>query len=311
MLVVSFAYIAGNKLLEKKDIYYIDYQNVSVIGLQEGSTVKYYGISIGQVEEITIDPEDIRKVTVKISIKEGTPIKEDMVATLVSIGITGLKQIELTGGSNEADFLEPGSNIEPGVSYMDDITGKAEQIAEKFELFLNNLNVITAPENQEKIRKILSHAEAFMEENREPVHNTFTTLDTTVKELRTFIRTTQNSLTRIEENIVKLDTIMDNALLFSENLASTDIRDVSGEVINTLNKINNTLETADIQKISDEAVNTLMNFNQTITRIDLMVLKSRQDLINSLESLQKATEYLNQFSRQISDDPSILLRSRR
>jgi phospholipid/cholesterol/gamma-HCH transport system substrate-binding protein len=311
LLVLSFAYIAGNKLMEKKDIYYIEYQNVSVIGLQVGSSVKYYGINIGQVDDIIIDKDDINKVTVQISVKEGTPVKEDMIATLVSIGITGLKQIELTGGSNEADFLEPGSKIEPGVSYLDDITGKAEQIAEKFELLLNNLNAITAPENQKKFHSILTHAEAFMEENREPVHNTFTSLDTAVQELRNFIRTTQSNIYRIEENITKLDTIMDNAQLFSENLATADVREVSGEIINTLNNINTTLETADIRNISEEAVNALTNFNQTITRIDLMVLKSRQDLINSMESLKQATEHLNQFSRQISDNPSSLLRTTR
>ena len=104
---------------------------------------------------------------------------------------------------------------------------------------------------------------------------------------------------------------MNNTLLFSEELASADVRGVSGEVINTLNKIDSTLEKADIRRISEEAVNALANFNQTITRIDLMVLKSREDLIQSIETLKQAADYLNQFSRELSDDPSILLRSRR
>jgi hypothetical protein len=125
------------------------------------------------------------------------------------------------------------------------------------------------------------------------------------------VKTTQGSILRFEQSLVKLDTIMNNTLIFSEELASADVRGVRGEVINTLNKIDSTLVEADIQRISEEAVNALMSFNQTITRIDLMVIKSREDLIQSLETLKQAADYLNQFSREISDDPSILLRSKR
>ncbi|MDK2977187.1 MAG: phospholipid/cholesterol/gamma-HCH transport system substrate-binding protein [Candidatus Marinimicrobia bacterium] len=318
LLIVSFVIIAGRQLMEKRDIYYIQYKNVSVIGLQEGSAVKYYGINIGQVDQITINKDDINQVTVQISVKEGTPIKEDMVATLVSIGITGLKQIELTGGSNESDFLPPGSNIQPGSSALEDITGKAEKIAEKFELLLNNLNAITDITNQQKVDTILTLVHMYLEENREPVTRMITSLDTASLEMRALmanvhnlVKTTQGSILRFEQSLVKLDTIMNNTLIFSEELASADVRGVRGEVINTLNKIDSTLVEADIQRISEEAVNALMSFNQTITRIDLMVIKSREDLIQSLETLKQAADYLNQFSREISDDPSILLRSKR
>jgi phospholipid/cholesterol/gamma-HCH transport system substrate-binding protein len=302
LLIVSFVIIAGNKLMQKRDIYYITYSDVSVIGLQTGSAVKFYGINIGQVDDITIEKDDINKITVKISVKEGTPIKEDMVATLVSIGITGLKQIELTGGTNEADFFVPGDTITAGISYFDDITGKAEQIAEKFELLLNNLISITAYDNQLKVKNILYQAENLLEENRQPLLNTFTNIDSATLSLAELVNSTRLSLG-------KLDTIMANAIIFSENLASADIQSLSNDVSNTLNNINQTLAGADLARISEEAVAALNNFNNTITRVDLMVLRSRQDIISSLESLRQATEFLNQFSRQISDDPSILLRS--
>ena len=208
LLIVSFVIIAGKQLMEKRDIYYIQYKNVSVIGLQEGSAVKYYGINIGQVDQITINKDDINQVTVRISVKEGTPIKEDMIATLVSIGITGLKQIELTGGSNESDFLPPGSNIKPGSSALEDITGKAEKIAEKFELLLNNLNAITDISNQEKVDTILSLVHTYLEENREPVRRMIISLDTATHDVRTLITdvrglvgTTQNSIQRLNRTL--------------------------------------------------------------------------------------------------------------
>jgi len=302
ILIVSFVIVAGNQFMQKRDVYFINYRDVSVIGLQTGSSVKFYGITIGQVDDITIDKDDISQVRVQISVKEDTPIKEDMVATLVSIGITGLKQIELTGGSNEAEFLEPGSTITAGISYFDDITGKAEEIAEKFEILLNNLIAITAYDNQLKVKNILFQAENLLEENRQPLLNTFSNIDSATLSLAELVSSTRTSLE-------KLDTIMGNAILFSENLASADITSLTDDVSSTLNRINETLAGADLARISEEAVAALENFNNTITRVDLMVLRSRQDIISSMESLKQATEFLNQFSRQISDDPSILLRS--
>jgi phospholipid/cholesterol/gamma-HCH transport system substrate-binding protein len=302
LLIVSFVIIAGNQLMQKRDVYYINYRDVSVIGLQTGSSVKFYGITIGQVDDITIDKDDINQVRVQISVKEGTPIKEDMVATLVSIGITGLKQIELTGGSNESEFLEPGSTINAGISYLDDITGKAEEIAEKFEILLNNLITFTAYDNQLKAKNILYQAENLLEENRQPLLNTFSHIDSATLSLAALVTSTRASLE-------KLDTIIGNAVIFSENLASTDIKSLADGVTNTLNQINEKLSGADLARISDEAITAITNLNNTITRVDLMVLRSRQDVISSLESIKQAADFLNQFSRQISDDPSILLRS--
>ena len=74
LLIGFFIIVAGNKLMERKDTYYIHYRDVSVNGLQIGSSVKYSGINIGGVDDISIDKEDIRNVIVKIGIKQGTPI---------------------------------------------------------------------------------------------------------------------------------------------------------------------------------------------------------------------------------------------
>ena len=133
LLIVFLVVVAGNKLLEKRDEYYIHYEDTSVIGLQVGGQVKYHGISVGRVDDIRIDKEDVKMVIVTISVKEGTPLKEDILATLAPVGITGLKQIELSGGTNEAKLLKPKSNILPGKSVLDSITGKAEIIAEKLK----------------------------------------------------------------------------------------------------------------------------------------------------------------------------------
>ena len=49
---------------------------------------------------------------VPLSLQAGTPVTEDTVATLQMQGITGLKYIELQGGTNEARRLSPGDKVQ-------------------------------------------------------------------------------------------------------------------------------------------------------------------------------------------------------
>jgi len=335
LLIVTLVVIAGNRLMEKRDLYYITYRNLSVIGLQSGSSVKYYGINIGQVDEISIDPEDINNVTVKISVKKGTPIKEDVLATLVSVGITGIKQVELTGGTNDAALLAPGANIQPGTSQMEDITGKAELIAEKFELLLNNIIAVTSEDNRIKVGNILTSTQELVAENRDVLHASLGNMNTLLAENRKGLKATLKSFNALiaenrtmlnevlnstnqliaesrvplqrafsqldsaslsmasfmrsaQQSLTRLDTVLANASQFSDQLAAADIADISKDITKTLKTV-----------------------NDTFTHVDLTILKSRQDLIKSIESLKLSTEYLSEFSRKINDDPSLLLRSKR
>ena len=74
----------------------------------------------------------------------GTPIKQDTQADIVTQGITGLKAIEIRGGTNQAEFLKSGDYISAGRSTAEEITGKANIIAEKAEKVINNLQIFTA-----------------------------------------------------------------------------------------------------------------------------------------------------------------------
>ncbi|MCB0316686.1 MAG: MCE family protein, partial [Calditrichaeota bacterium] len=55
-------------------------------GLEVGSPVKYLGIKVGTIKNISIAPEDVSRIIVKVALKPGTPVKEDARADIVSIG---------------------------------------------------------------------------------------------------------------------------------------------------------------------------------------------------------------------------------
>ncbi|MCD4828007.1 MAG: MlaD family protein [Candidatus Cloacimonetes bacterium] len=278
LLLALGGLVAGNRLMQKKDTYYIAYEDVSINGLQVGGAVKYAGIAIGTVEDINISPEDVGRLIVTISIEHGTPIKSDAAAMLVPVGITGLKQVEIIGGTNEAEMLDPGSYIAPGSSTLDDITGQITSVAEKLELVLVNIGEITSDENQRHISSILTNIDSMVIENRQSVNDIVSSVDS----LSVYV-------TRLSESAYitmdKLNTVLDTT-----------------KVAIMLDNIN---------EASENVVALTANANTSVANVNTVVLRSRENIISIIEKLEETLDNLNEFSLQISEDPSLLLRSRK
>lgn len=304
LLIVFILFIVGNTLFKKRDYYFIVYRNVSVNGLQLGSAVKYYGINIGRVEDITFRKENVNDVVVDISVEAGTPIKEDVEAALVGVGITGLKQIEITGGSNEAQLLEPESEIMAGKDALSDITGKAEIIAEKTELLINRLNDLLNDNNRLKVSRILLSTDSlisnlnYLVEESTPQLISITANGDTISEVtKNILFNADIAMLRFKELIMseKVDQILDNGVAVSDSLKNTRFKKlINKEFVNAINNLNIALEQA----------------NKTFSHIDLTVMKGRDDLLKTLDDLEETVEYLREFSRQINEDPSSLIRSK-
>ena len=84
---------------------YEAYMRESVAGLSVNSTVKYRGVDVGRVKDITLKPDNPEEVRLTLDILRGTPIKTDTIAVLETQGLTGLATINLTGGSRDAPPL--------------------------------------------------------------------------------------------------------------------------------------------------------------------------------------------------------------
>ncbi len=279
IMVVFIVLVAGTKLMQKRDTYDIIYENTSINGLQVGGAVKYYGLNIGRVEEIVIDKDDINKVIVTISVKENTPLKEDVEATLVYVGITGLKQIEIFGGTNEAQLLKPGTFITAGKSALDSITGRAEILTVKIETIIDNIIQLTDQENQVKLENILTNVDEIIAENRESFQGTMSNLDSLTAEFTTLISETSAAMN-------KLNLVLNNAEIITRDLSESNLKEL-------VNNANSAVEKA----------------NTTFTLINSTVDNSQDDINDTIELLKETMEYLNEFSRQINENPALLLRS--
>lgn len=81
---------------------YLVYMMDSVSGLNVDAPVKFRGVDVGKVEEISIDPESPERIRLLLQVHRGTPITNDTVANLEYQGLTGIANINLTGGWHDS-----------------------------------------------------------------------------------------------------------------------------------------------------------------------------------------------------------------
>ncbi len=378
LIILFVAAVAGNSLRRRWDTYFISFEDYPVSGLQVGGNVNYQGIKVGRVEDIKIDPMNVNKVVVTVNIEPGTPIKEDTEAVLALIGITGLKAVEIRGGTNEAANLEPGSYIKAGSTMIDDISERAISIVDKIDQIAANIHDLTNDENRENIAKILEQTGMILEETRSNLagtldavsrisHNvadltdgltqnldditaatvnaidSLSTVSTTSiedltqsmnRELELITTNLNANLDEISEQVVYLmqDTRfhLNNVGENTNNLvldASKDIAEISSNINSSLESIDRLLASeafeslirnigelsgqlaeADVKQMVANLGVTIQRTGVLVNTLNRTVLRSQDDLMETLENLRDTTENLNEFSRQISDNPAILIR---
>jgi phospholipid/cholesterol/gamma-HCH transport system substrate-binding protein len=83
----------------------------SVSGLKSGAQVEMAGVTVGRVDEITLDQES-RMARVKLKIREEVVLYDDVIASIRTTGLIGDKFIMLSPGG-------AGLPIEPGGAIFD------------------------------------------------------------------------------------------------------------------------------------------------------------------------------------------------
>ncbi len=293
LFIILIIAIAANQIFKDKDIYYISYQNISVNGLDRGSSVKYLGIKIGSIEKIQIDPDDITRVIITISVDAGTPIKKDVRADISTIGITGIKLIELRGGTNESETLSPGEYINPGKSLTEEITGKAEIIGEKIELLLNNLIEVSEGINSAQISTLIKQTS-----------EATATLNTILSKNKNEIDRSLKGIDEITANLADASVSTKKIVHEIEAIVSSDTIQAA---IGNIAKISHTINKANVYQLIDELKNAAVRTNRILTEIDAMVINKRENISNSIDQMESAIEALNSAAQRIDEDPSILL----
>ncbi|PWB53459.1 MAG: MCE family protein [Nitrosomonadales bacterium] len=110
-LVAGILWLSGAAQYRKNYDTYLAYMNESVSGLNLNAPVKYRGVEVGRVKRISLDHGE--RVRLELDIEHGTPIKVNTIAILRVQGLTGIAQVDLSGGNRDAPDLK----ARPGEKY--------------------------------------------------------------------------------------------------------------------------------------------------------------------------------------------------
>lgn len=159
--VIAVVWMAGANLRENVAYYDIFFDG-SVTGLKPGNTVRYRGIPVGAVTDISINPKNVQQVRVMIEVPADTPIKTDTIAELEYQGLTGVAFVQLTGGTNEAPMLTAGTGQERPVirsrpSQLEELVQGAPELMARITALVNKGNVLFGPKNLENIEATLQN----------------------------------------------------------------------------------------------------------------------------------------------------------
>ena len=117
--------------------------------------MKYRGVEVGRVVSIEVSPTDLDCVHVQVKIRPGLTMKVDMQATLVYVGLTGQKYIELSGGRMDSPNLKAHGEIPSGRGLGE----KADDIINNIETTAKRITEVLSPENMAKIDAFLTNVE--------------------------------------------------------------------------------------------------------------------------------------------------------
>jgi ABC-type transporter Mla subunit MlaD len=154
-------------------------------GLEPGTVVLFGGIDVGKVTAVRPAASDPTRIEILLEVKENTPLNEKSVAKLGLVSVMSGAALSITTGSNDAKRLVAGSTIpSQEAASLDEITGKMAVVADnanglitevRGELHgisgdartvLANMNNMTGPPNQRKVRELLDNVNEMLATER-------------------------------------------------------------------------------------------------------------------------------------------------
>jgi phospholipid/cholesterol/gamma-HCH transport system substrate-binding protein len=221
--------------LDRQFAYY-DIRFASVSGLSNASDVRFSGLPVGQVVDVRLTPTRDGTVTVRVEIDADTPVRTDSIATIESLGVTGVSFVGISPGSPDAPLLEPTvanptPEIEAGRSTLQTLTEDAPNLVSETLRIVEDIGLLFSQENADRIERILTNVDAASEEfaaTIEAFGNVADTIDAFAQQINVFNETLDGLtaemnvvLSTADDTLASINNLADEATVIVQNGSGT------------------------------------------------------------------------------------------
>lgn len=222
-LVLLIAGILISLWLNRDRVERVPYEMVtklSVPGLNPQAAVRYRGLDVGKVDEITFDPQVPGQILVHFSVKPDTPITHSTYGVLGYQGVTGIAYVQLDDDGSKPQKLPSSKDIiariEMRPSLFDTIQSKGQVILEQTQELTKRFNVLLAPENQDRMLNAFDRVSSAAD----AVKTIPAKLDPALEKLPTLVAQAQQSLVALAILSKDVSALTGNLNAFATQLQS-------------------------------------------------------------------------------------------
>ena len=154
-IALLIAAVLAGLWLNRDKVEWVPYQiatTQSIPGLNPQAAVRYRGLEVGKVDEITFDPTTSGRILIRLSIDPEAPVTTTTFASLGYQGVTGIAFIQLDDDKTGSPLLKTDKErvavipLRPG--FLDQLEKRGLVILEKTEELMTRADNLLSPENQ-------------------------------------------------------------------------------------------------------------------------------------------------------------------
>jgi phospholipid/cholesterol/gamma-HCH transport system substrate-binding protein len=337
-------WIANSGLNKQVSPYDVVFEG-PVRGLEVGGEVRFNGIKVGEVTDLSLSQENPKDVIARISVQSNTPISVTSIAELEPAGLTGTAYVQISAGQEgSARLLGRLGQGPPKISsrrgQLDRLFGESEDVISTTLTAVTNVNKLLSEENMRNFSSTLANIERLTAQLGGQSSALTAFRDASV-EATLLSRTTRVSVERLTNQTVSTAATYDalgknllvqtqglatesQALLASSNLLvaglQEDANSLSGGAELTLARTIETLGAAEksmaefnktakaLRDATTQFATTATNATTSIDRFFVMgTEQTLPDLSRAAQEVRNTSITFDQLGQQVSQNPSALL----
>jgi phospholipid/cholesterol/gamma-HCH transport system substrate-binding protein len=244
VMIWGLMYLKGLEIFKSKRTFYAQYEYVN--GLVVSNPVSIKGMKVGQVKKLYFSKKDPGKIIVELVVENDYPIPKNSVAKIVSTGLIGSKEIEISLGDSK-ETLETGDTLQAltEATLGEEVNRQIIPLKEKAENLISSLDTVAAivrellnKDTRDNLISAIEHVKEALQNLSHITYNVDTLVASQRNHLASIISNVESISLNLRQNNDKIKNILTNFSDISDSLVKANVPAILTNVDRTISDLN-------------------------------------------------------------------------